>query len=213
MIIAEAEQAHTKGRRRCVSTRDADDREAMVRFVIDPDGELLPDILARAPGRGFWIGANRNRLDLARRKSLFARQARRKVRVAENIADQVEDQLLRRCLDLIGLAKRAGEVVAGYDKVATALRSQNEGILLTANDAADDGREKLFGLARNCTRLSAFSRAELGTSLGRTDLVHAFVQESRLAHQLIVDAKRLSGFRQVELCTGALDREGMSQDK
>jgi predicted RNA-binding protein YlxR (DUF448 family) len=188
----------------------------MVRFVVDADGRLLPDVLARAPGRGFWIGAERAKLELARTRSLFAKQARRRVEVSADIADQVERLIAGRCLDLMGLARRAGYVVVGFDKVAAALRESGDGLLVTASDAAADGRGKLFGLARERSRLSAFTRIELGACLGRPEVVHMFVRAGDLADQLIVEAKRLSGFRQIELATGALgalDREGMSQQK
>lgn len=181
--------------RRCIVTRAALPRERGLRFVLDPEGRVRPDIEARLPGRGMWLSAERDVLERAVAKNLFARAARTKVRVGSDLPGEVERLLVRRALDTLGLARRAGLVAMGFEQVREALGKAPTGVLLSASDGAPDGREKLRRLAPTRPVIMAFSSAELGSALGRDGLVHVAVAPGSLAQRLLRDAERVAGFR------------------
>jgi predicted RNA-binding protein YlxR (DUF448 family) len=182
--------------RRCIVTREALARDRGLRFVLDPEGRVRPDVEARLPGRGMWLSADRNVLNKAITKNLFARAARATVRVDADLPCQVERLLVRRALDRLGLARRAGQVAMGFEQVREALRTAPVAVLLSAADGAADGREKLRRLAPTLPLIAGFSRVELGSALGRDSLVHVAVAPGPLARRLLRDAERLAGFRQ-----------------
>lgn len=182
--------------RRCIVTRERKPTSALLRFVVAPDGTIVPDITGVLPGRGIWVTADRTSVETAVAKGLFSRAARRRVTVDPRLADLVETQLRRRCLELIGLARRGGGAVAGFEKVRAFLAGGSAGLLLAAADGADDGREKIERLGRGVPVVSALSRQELGQAFGRDQVVHAVVVSGRIAEQLEAAGRRLSEFRQ-----------------
>lgn len=182
--------------RRCIVTRESKPVGALLRFVVSPDGAVVPDIGNVLPGRGIWVSADRASVETAAAKGLFARAARRQVRADTGLADLVEAQLVRRCLDLIGLARRGGGAVAGFEKVRAFLAKERAGLLLAAADGADDGRGKMERLGRGVGVATALDRLELGRAFGRDQAVHAVVASGKIAEQLEAATRRLSGFRQ-----------------
>lgn len=180
--------------RRCIVTRSSMPPEMLVRFVVGPDGIVVPDIGGKLPGRGLWLSAGRDIVGRACAGNVFARAARSSVRVPDDLVQRVEDLLARRCLDLIGLARRAGEAVAGYEKVRAMLSKGRAGVLLSACDGADDGRAKLRRVRPDVPRVEVLTRAELGGVFGREAVVHAAIAEGRLADRLVGEAARLAGF-------------------
>jgi predicted RNA-binding protein YlxR (DUF448 family) len=167
----------------------------MVRFVVAPDGSVVPDVACRLPGRGLWLTARRDIVQAAVAKRLFGRAARAPVTVSGDLADRVELLLRQRCMDLIGLARRSGKAVAGYEKVRSALRDGEAAALLAALDGGESGREKVRSAGPNLPLVDVLSAAELGAAFGREHVVHAVVGPGRLAKALLVDAARLGGFR------------------
>jgi ribosomal protein L7Ae-like RNA K-turn-binding protein len=118
------------------------------------------------------------------------------VGAAPDLVDQVAAMLVRRCLDLVGLARRAGQLVAGFDQVADGLRQGGCALVLTARDGAADGRRRIEALARRVPVLDPFSRAELGSAVGRDEIVHLGVAAGGLVGQLLKELRRLHGFRE-----------------
>jgi predicted RNA-binding protein YlxR (DUF448 family) len=181
--------------RRCLVTRAVRPRETLLRFVLDPKGRVLPDVEARLPGRGMWLSADRNVVNRAVAKNLFAKAARAPAQATADLDQQVEALLVRRGLSTLGLARRAGQVAVGFEQVRAALRSGSAAVLLAASDGAADGRQKLRRLAPDLPLIAAFSSAELGAALGRESLVHVAVAPGGLAQRLLQDVERLAGFR------------------
>jgi uncharacterized protein len=181
--------------RRCLATREVKGQDQMIRFVLDPGGQVVPDIDGRLPGRGMWLSADRNVLDRAVAANLFARAVRGPARAEADLAGRVERLLVGRALDCLGLARRAGQVTMGFEQVRACLRSSAAGVLLAAADSAPDGRGKLRRLAGDLPVITAFSKAELGAALGREGLVHVAVAPGRLAERLLCYVRRLAGFR------------------
>jgi len=128
-------------------------------------------------------------------KGLFARAARRKIGLPEDLADRVDSLIARRCLDLIGLARRAGEVVAGFEKTKARLREGGGGVLLEACDGSADGRDKIRALAPGLAVVDLFSAEDLGRALGRDNAVHGVINRGRLADRVVRESDRLMAFR------------------
>jgi predicted RNA-binding protein YlxR (DUF448 family) len=166
-----------------------------MRFVAGPDGEVVPDICGKLPGRGLWITPQRDIIDKACRSNLFAKAAKAPLKASRDLAQLVEDLLVSRCLELLGLANRAGQAVAGFEKVKAWLHGGQAGILIQAGDSGADGRQKLLALARkaapDAVMVEGFSAAELGRALGHDARVHVAVAPGGVAQQLVVELGRL----------------------
>jgi len=197
----QAEQGHAAPLRRCIVTRASRPRRELLRLVIAPDGTVVPDIEGRLPGRGLWITPERSVIAEALRRGLIAKAAKRQVMAPADLADRIEAGLARRCLDLLGLARRAGQAVAGFEKVRSRLREGKVGLLVEAADGAADGRRKLADLAAaqgdgaGVPIMAVLSAAELAAALGRETAVHVAVASGRLASLLRDEAARLAGLR------------------
>jgi predicted RNA-binding protein YlxR (DUF448 family) len=180
--------------RRCVATGLRHPPEAMIRFVVGPDGTIVPDLDARLPGRGLWLCAGRAMLETACAKALFARAARATVRVPADLPETVERLLRARCLDLIGLARRAGVLTWGFERVRLWLQNGRAGLIVAARDGAAGGLAKVRALSAQRPVIGVFSAAELGQALGQETVVHAALEPGRLAERLQAATARLEAY-------------------
>ncbi len=181
--------------RRCIVTRAVLPKERLVRFVLSPDDVVVPDIDGRLPGRGIWLQARRDVVETACKAGSFAKAARKAVRVPDGLADQVEALLERRCLDALGLARRAGQAAAGYEKVRSWLREGRAALLAEATDGAESGRVRPMGLAAGLPIVELLTAEALGRALGRDHAVHVALGRGALARRFLSEALRLAGFR------------------
>ena len=190
--------------RRCSATGVQKAKNELLRFVVGPDGSLVPDLDEKLPGRGLWLSGERDMVNTACAKGLFSYQAGREVKIPADFAGLVDGLMVRRCLDLIGLARRAGKVVAGFEKVQARLRGRNDNnghnnnggdVLLQASDGAGDGRDKIKALAPGIRSVDVFKARELGRAIGRDQAVHVVMAGGKLAESLIREANRLMAFR------------------
>jgi predicted RNA-binding protein YlxR (DUF448 family) len=181
--------------RRCLVTATVRPVAELLRFVVDPAGRIVPDVAPRLPGRGLWLTARRDIVSQAVEKRLFARAAKAPVTIEAGLDDRIEVLLARRCAELLGLARRAGLVQAGFVKVRTALAKGEAAVLIAAMDGAEDGRAKLGALASGLVLVSCLSAEEMGAALGREQAVHVALMPGRLADLFVAEARRLQGFR------------------
>ena len=185
--------------RRDLVTHEVMDESRLIRFVAAPDGSVAPDLGRKLPGRGMWVAADRASVETAARKGLFSRSAKAKLSASPDLADQVDSLLRRRVLDGLGLAKRAGDLISGYEKVASALNAGRAAWVIEAADGAADGRRKILNVARKSPRapklLGLYSNEELGLALGGENVIHTAFLAGRGADQWTFDVHRLSGFR------------------
>ena len=108
--------------------------------MVGPDGQVVPDILGKLPGRGIWVAADREAIEMAVKKELFSRSAKQPVKIPDDLVDEVEQQLARRVVDLISMQRKAGKAVAGYEKVKGWLQTEEALVLIQAvtdQDAAN----------------------------------------------------------------------------
>lgn len=186
-------------RRRCLVTRRTGPRDELVRFVVSPDGELVPDLGERLPGRGLWLKADRDIVRRACAENVFSRTARRRVTVPTDLCDRLVGLLDERCMDLIGLARRSGDAVFGFERVSAAAKEGNVQLLLEASDGAYDGHEKVVRLAPQAVVVSLWTASRLGAPFGRDRVVHAAVRSGGLCDRLVREVRRLQGLRPPEL--------------
>lgn len=187
--------------RQCALTRDRLAQSEMIRFVRSPQGGIVPDIAARLPGRGVWLKADRSLLAEAIRKNIFARALKQPVSVDMSLLDLVETLLVRRLQGIIGMAKRAGDIVIGFSQVRSKLKASAGGILLMASDSAEDGRMKLYRLAQALPQTiwisGGLTSTELGEPLGRSDMVYGFIRQGAFSSHWLIGYNRLKGYRSV----------------
>lgn len=193
--------------RRCIVTGTVGPKEGMIRFVVGPDQTPVPDLEGRLPGRGMWLSAKRDVVNTAVAKGVFSKAARRKLEVPADLCDRLESLLRRRCLDILGLARRAGQVVSGYDKVRTELKAGRGAVLLAASDGAEDGVAKIGALKPGLPVVTVLTADEMGAAFGRDRTVHGLLLPGRLAKLLLMESARLAGIAGVELSMPAQERE------
>lgn len=186
--------------RRCIVTGETLPDSQRVRFVADPEGVIVPDVEGKLPGRGVWVKAERAVVAKAVAKGLFARGAKQAVTATADLPDRVEQALVRRMLGDLGIARKSGALVFGFDNVQRALEAATPPqLLIAASDGATDGRRKLRNSAAsqglNIAVIAVLTSAELALALGRENVIHAAVKPGRLAERLILEAARLEGFR------------------
>lgn len=199
--------ADPTGARRCLVTGDRKPRDALIRFVLDPEGWVTPDLAETLPGRGLWLSAHAGTIKTACDRRLFARAAKAKAEASADLPERVEALLARRVSDLLSLARRAGEAVAGFEKADAALKGGRAALLIQASDGAEDGRRKLLARvpsrtergvgAKNtvCEVFACMTADELGRAFGRDQAVHVAVSPGGLCEKLRRDCARLSGLR------------------
>lgn len=190
-----AEKDGSEPRRRCIASGTEHPRGELLRFVVDPDGRLVPDIAGRLPGRGIWLSPDRDSFKTARDRKLFQRAARRPLIIEADLEARIEHMLTNRCIELVGLARRAGQAVAGFEKVAGRLRQGQAALILEALDGAEDGRRKLCRLAPDVPVAEQLRADELGRAFGRDRTVHVVLAPGALADKLLTETRRLAGFR------------------
>ncbi len=192
--------------RRCIATGEVGSTTGMIRFVVGPDSQVVPDLAGKLPGRGIWVSANRAALDLAVKKRAFARGAKQQVTVPEGLVDAVEAGLARRVVDLLSLARKAGLAVAGYEKVRGWLQTGEAVVLLQAADGSERGKTKLRLSEEDGDYFDCMTANELGLSFGRDHAIHAALCSGGLTTRVVEDASRLSGLR------GSIGATGLGKD-
>lgn len=191
--LAQAHKAAREGARRCIVTGHAQDRMGLLRFVVGPDGQVVPDIHERLPGRGLWVGARRSLVDQAAAKGLFSRAARAKVVADVQLGALAGELLWRAARDALGLARRAGQMRAGHDQVQEAAERGSVVAFLTARDAGREGQEAAQAWARRAPqarRIAVFDRATLGAAFGRDQIVHAALLPGPMAARFLAALER-----------------------
>jgi predicted RNA-binding protein YlxR (DUF448 family) len=196
---APATHAEASRQRRDLVSGDVLDEARLLRFVAGPDGVVTPDVARKLPGRGLWVAADRASVETAAKKGGFSRSAKTKLTAPPDLADQVERLLYRRVLDGLGLARRAGELISGFEKTAASIESGRAAWMVEAVDGAPDGRRKLLQSAKRVNpsprMLGIYGSDELSLALGLGNVIHLVFLAGRGADRWTIDVERLSGFR------------------
>jgi predicted RNA-binding protein YlxR (DUF448 family) len=186
--------------RLCVATRTVRPVSDLIRFVVGPEGDAVPDVKHRLPGRGVWVTATQEALDEAIRRKAFARGFKREVRLPSDLVARTERQLERAALDALAIAGKAGLVVAGFAKAEAALERGNATALLHAAEASPEGIRKLDSALRRgpggpLPVIGFLTSAQLDLALNRPNVVHAALLAGPVSETFLARCRRLERFR------------------
>jgi predicted RNA-binding protein YlxR (DUF448 family) len=187
--------------RLCVATGTVKPVAEMMRFVLGPDGSVVPDLKRRLPGRGVWITATRPALTTAIARKAFARSFKRELRVAGDLVELTDRMMERAALDALSIAHKAGNVAIGFAKTEGALAHEAVAAVLNAADAAPDGVRKLAAARRRrddaaaIVTIGAFTSAQLDLALGRSNVVHAALLAGPQTETVLARTAGLARFR------------------
>lgn len=190
--VAAAAGARAARLRRCIVTGESLPRHALLRFVLAPDGTVTPDVAARLPGRGVWVRPDRALIDRAAERRLFARAFRAPATAPDGLAALAERLLARRLIETLGLARRAGQAVAGAAKVEEWTGRAPRALVVLARDAGAETRRRW---RRWAARIDVLTGEEIGCAFARGRTAQAAVADGPFARRLVEDAGRLAGLR------------------
>ena len=191
--------------RKCIATGEVHPKYGLIRFVVGPDSQVVPDIMGKLPGRGMYVSADRAALDKAAKKGVFARAAKQQLTVPDGLADEVESQIARRVVELISLARKSGAAVAGYEKVKDWLSKEYAEVLIQAIDGSGRGKSKL-STPHYGSYIGWLTQAELGAAFGRQTVIHSALASGGLTQRVVEEAQRLKGVRKIT-AAGAARKE------
>ena len=205
----------TGNERMCAVTRAGLPIDALIRFVRSPDGDLVPDLEHRLPGRGMWITCDRKILEKAIKTKSFARNLKDSVKVAEDLPERLDAMLLRRATDALALTNKAGKVTSGFQQVDAALEKGIIAVLLHGCDAALDGRGKLDRKFQAIQRdrgakapiIDILTIAQMSLAIGRPSVVHAALLPGGLAKRFQREAERVSRYRSIPASEHVIDTD------
>ncbi len=199
----EARDRHV-AERTCILSRRTAPRDELIRLALGPDGSVAPDVRARAPGRGAWIGVTRGELDQANAKGKLKPALQRafktnEVSVPADLGERTEAALRQAALDRLGMEARAGNLINGSDKVEVAARSGKVALLIHAADAGDDGNRRLdqawrVGGGEAQGVIFPEPRTILSMALGRDNVVHVALTDPAAASRVQHALKRWRAF-------------------
>ena len=187
--------------RLCVATRAVRPVADLIRFVVGPNGEAVPDLKRKLPGRGVWVTATQEALGEAIKRKVFARGFKRDVRLPADLLDRTEHLLERSAIEALAIAGKAALVAAGFAKVERALAHDEVVALLHAVEAAADGVDKLDAALRRTPRAASvavircLTSAQLDLALGRSNVIHAALLPGPSSDTFLARLRRLERFR------------------
>ncbi len=183
--------------RECALQKQAKPVEQLLRFALSPDAEIVPDIDAKAPGRGVWISDNEQAISDAVKKNAFAKSLKQKVKVPSELAQITRTRLEQRLKGALGLARKAGQLQTGATRVKSAISSGSVLALITATDAASDGRRKILaalkatGSGDEVPQFDILTSLQLGLALGQENVIHAALTRGAAAKSALSRVKKL----------------------
>lgn len=181
--------------RKCIATGESQPKAGLIRFCLDPEGMVVPDILGKLPGRGFYVSADRATIEKAAKKGLFTRAARQPVKVPDGLADLVETLVRQRVIDLVSMARKAGDAVMGYEKVKDWLVKGKAATLIQACDGSERGKTKLHPPEGESGFIGVLTAGEMGLAFGRERAIHAALAAGGLRTRVVEEAAKLAGLR------------------
>jgi predicted RNA-binding protein YlxR (DUF448 family) len=198
----------------CVVERAVKPVEGLIRFVVGPDGDVVPDVKRNLPGRGLWVTGTRQAVDTAVRRKVFAKGFRREAKAGADLGETTDRLLERAAVDALSIAGKAGEVVTGFAKVEAAVKRGGLLALLHASDGSDDGLRKLNALRHRdpdpetveIPVIRAFTGVQLDLALGRPNVIHAALLAGPASQGFLTRCLRMMRFR-----TGETERPGLER--
>jgi predicted RNA-binding protein YlxR (DUF448 family) len=208
--------------RMCAVTRSVRPIDELIRFVVAPTGEAIPDLKRKLPGRGLWVTANHKTVAEAARRNVFARGFKKPIKAQPTLADDTDRLMVRGCIEALAMTAKAGAVVSGFTKVEDVLKRQDAMALIHASDGAADGCRKLDGIARQNAEfgensqllpiITVLSCDELDLALGRSNVIHAAVLAGPAGKTFLSRSQTLVRYRMADGDGNADARAKRKQD-
>ena len=180
--------------RKCIVTGQILDKSALLRFTTLPDNTVVPDFKKKLPNKGFYLTNSKSLLEKAINNNIFAKSLKFKAKVNLTLVDQVFCLLHKQALNSISLARKAGIMVSGMDKVKEALKKNSVAFLLEASNAGNDGHSKILSMAQNIEIFNLFTIEELDRELAKENTVHIAFIKGKMANTVKDSFKRLASF-------------------
>ncbi|MEM0899868.1 MAG: RNA-binding protein [Pseudomonadota bacterium] len=186
--------------RTCIATGAKLEPSELIRFVADPDGQIVPDIAQKLPGRGCWVSCNRAALQTAIDKKAFARSLKEKVSTTDDLPDLVERLLADDALRSFSMARKAGQAVTGFSQVDPLVRNGKALFVLHALEAAVDGKRKLDQARKATVHLGGpeieafqlFTSDQLDVAFGGQNVIHATILDGGAGNAALRRTQRLT---------------------
>ncbi|MDE5442204.1 RNA-binding protein [Bradyrhizobium sp. CSA207] len=194
--------------RMCAVSREVKPIDELIRFVVSPEGQIVPDLKRKLPGRGMWISASRQTVAEAVRRHQFSKAFKRELRAPQTLPADIEALLVRSVMEALGIAAKAGQIVAGFGKVESAVREGTVEVLIHASDGAADGIRKLDTLARQNAGnrgakpqipvITALKSIELDLALTRSNVIHAALLAGPASRSFLSRSQMLVRYRMAD---------------
>ena len=195
--------------RKCIVKRQAVDTNQLLRFVLGPSdadnpkgdasGVVVVDLKEKLPGRGVWITCDRSCVEEAVKKKLFARAFKSKCKVPDDLPQTINTMLEARALNALSLAKKAGEVISGFDKIYMAMSKTELALLIQAKDGAEGGQKKLekkfVATFAEGKVIKLFTSGQMDMAFGGTNVIHAAITQANMAQNVLAAADKLADYR------------------
>lgn len=182
--------------RKCIATGEISPKVGLIRFVVGPDAQIVPDINGKLPGRGIYVSAERSALAVAMKKKLFSRAAKQQVSVPDDLPELVEALIKDRVIGLLSLARKAGDAVTGFEKVKEWIVSGQGAVLIQASDGSERGKSKLRPPDGEETFIGSLTGSELGLAFGRENVIHGALAAGGLTTRVVEEAAKLKSMRE-----------------
>ncbi len=186
--------------RRCISTGSLMNTRSMVRFVIGPEGGVVPDVFYKLPGKGLWVESKKKSLETAIKQNLFSSVLRRSVEVDQDLTSAVEISVLKKLINLISIARKAQQAVFGYEKTRTQLELKKAKLLIQALDGSTREKSRLRPPIGENSLINCLTMRELGLAFGRESVIHATIMNGGLYKEISLEALRIKGIREIRSC-------------
>ncbi|MCQ2965859.1 MAG: RNA-binding protein [Alphaproteobacteria bacterium] len=203
-MTAETKKQNEELVRKCIVTGEVRDTAELVRFCVSPDGVLCPDLAHKLPGRGMWVSCDKEMILNAVEKGLFKKVAKQKVLVPENFIEMIDNLFVQRIKNLIGLGRKAGAVIFGFDKVEAGVPKHKFSYVVEATDGSIDGRVKVIRLCQKnpVEVVMGLTAQQMGEAVGTDNCVHLALTKTTISDLIVAELKRLAAFRQTDYyCT------------
>ena len=199
-------------RRTCIVTRAKLDPDELLRFVLGPEGEVVPDLKRKLPGRGVWVQATAKAVSEAVRRKAFARGFKAPAQAPDDLALRVDALMEKDALQSLAMCNKAGLIVAGAFKVETEIAREAPAALIHARDGSPDGVRKLAGAlgrrgdaAKATPRIELFASSQLDLALGRANVIHAALRKGAASDAFLARCRRLAHYRAGGMAEGPPD--------
>jgi predicted RNA-binding protein YlxR (DUF448 family) len=213
-------QGDEGSQRTCIVTRAKLPPDELMRFVLGPDGQVVPDLKRKLPGRGVWVQATAKTVAEAVRRKAFARGFKEPAQAQADLADLVDALMEKDALQSLSLANKAGLVLAGAFKVETEIAAQEPAALIHARDGSPDGARKLAAALKrrggggdSVARVELFASAQLDLALGRANVIHAALRKGAASDAFLARCRRLAHYRAGGMAEGPADADASAPDE